>query len=92
MSNNITTLVLNLFIAERFMHRQNIAERIREILAVESDDENPLEMAVRKLLMSKLKMYVENPTREGKDLLYEIAEFYCEYFHKTPAAAMQMAA
>ncbi len=92
MSNNITTLVLNLFIAERFLHRQNIVERIREILNQEADTENPLEGAVRKLLLRKLKLYTENPTREAKDLVYEIAEFYCDYFHRVPAPAMQMAA
>ena len=91
MSNNITTLVLNLIIAESFMHRQNIADRIREILNKEQE-ENPLEAAVRKLLLRKLKMYTENPTREAKDLVYEIAEFYCEYFRRMPAPAMQMAA
>ena len=92
MSNNITTLVLNLFIAERFLHRQNIVERIREILNQETVEQNPLEAAVRKLLLRKLKLYTENPTREAKDLVYEIAEFYCDYFHRTPVQAMQLAA
>ena len=75
MSTNITTLAINLLISERIGHRNNLADRIIEIVSG-SEDNSAIEKQLKNSFMGVIAKCVENPNCKSRDDFYQLAEFY----------------
>ena len=80
LTNNLTTLVLNLLISENPSHRVLIAGRITEILDAWASDEWQIEEILRRQFTALLTKCVEDPACEQRVALRLIAEIYKEQF------------
>ena len=80
MSNKITTLVLNLIISGNKIHQQRISARISEILEAQSFDCDAVALKIKKLLMARMREFIESPSQQNKDVLYAVAEFHGTYY------------
>ncbi len=80
LTNNITTLVLNLLISESISHRLTIAGRITEILDLHASDEWQIEELLRRQFTTLLTKCVEDPACEHRSALRLIAGIYKEQF------------
>ena len=75
MTTNITTLALNLLIAERLSHRNFIATKIIALLN-DLNECSDNELEVQRNFISLLHQCIANPTCQYRDLFYEYAEYY----------------
>ncbi len=91
LTNNLTTLVLNLLISERLSHRLEIAGKITEILDTHADENWKIEEIIRRQFTSLLMSCTENPVSEQRIALRMIASIYKEFFVE-PVAELAMAA
>ncbi len=80
MSTNITTLILNLMISESKLHRIRLAGKIIDVLEENVPDFGRIEKLMRNHFINMIMAYVENPYSSKKDLLFELADFYKEYY------------
>ncbi|RZJ36119.1 MAG: hypothetical protein EOO51_01855 [Flavobacterium sp.] len=80
MSNKITTLVLNLIISGNRIHQEKIAAHLTEILEAQSFDCDSVELEIKKLLMSRMRLFIDAPTQQNKDVLYAVAQFHGTYY------------
>jgi hypothetical protein len=91
MSNKITTLVLNLIISESLEHKRKLSARIIEILESQSYDCGGIEKEVKRLFVSKVQHFVENPNQESKAALFAVSQFHSEFYSEY-AVEMKLAA
>lgn len=80
MSNNITTLILNLLISENILHRIRISHKISELLESNVFGFGALETIMRNHFLSRIQNYVESPSGSNRDVLFEMADFYKMHF------------
>jgi hypothetical protein len=77
---NITTLVLNLVISESKLHRIRIADTITDLLETYVADFGGIEKQIRIQFLAHISHCVDCPNAKTKDLLFEAANFYKEYY------------
>lgn len=80
MKNTITTAVLTLMISESKLHRMSLADYIIEQLEQNVADFGLIEQHMRAHFISQLDACVENPKSLSRHALYDLAEFYREYY------------
>jgi hypothetical protein len=86
MTNNITTLALNLLISERLTHRGIFAKRITELVK-DTNDVSGKEKLLKNNFLSIMEKCVENPNFEYRDLFYQLAQVYNEKLNGGAAVA-----
>ena len=77
MTNNITTLALNLLISERLSHRNFIATKIIELVKGISDNSEK-DLQTKDAFISVLHQCISNPTCHYRDLFFQYAEHYSQ--------------
>lgn len=92
MSNNITTLILNLLISESRIHRVRIADKVTEIIESNVGEFGRIEQLMRKQFIAALNACIDNPTGENKEFLFEIAAFYKDFYLETTPEVLHAAA
>jgi hypothetical protein len=92
MSNKITTLVLNLFIAESRAHRERICNRIVEIIDSQFYNCGLIEREIKQLMIQKMEQYLAAPSSHTKDVLYAVVQFHAEFYNDGMAETMLAAA
>jgi len=75
MTNNITTLAINLLISERKNHRNHFADRITELLP-ESNNLFEVEKILKSNFLTTLANCVEDPNCETRNVFYQLAQFF----------------
>ena len=86
MITNITTLALNLLIAERASHRKIFADKIKKLVEP-INDVSGKEKLLKNNFLSIMAKCVENPNCEYRDLFYEIAQHYNQMINGVETAA-----
>jgi len=77
MTTNITTLALNLLIAERISHRNMLATKILHQIDRISDCSQK-DQETRHAFIAVLHQCIANPTCQFRDLFYRYAEYYAQ--------------
>ena len=75
MTNNITTLALNLLISERLSHRNFLATKIIELLNGIHEHSSKAQ-ETKEAFITLLHQCIANPTCQFRDLFYRYAEYY----------------